>query len=91
MARDVAELLGYAKPRNAVAEHCKGALIQGIPTQGGVQQMTIIPERDVYRLVMRSKLPSAERFEEWVVSEVQWRRPPASPSISRRRSPRPFA
>lgn len=31
---------------------------------GGAQDMTIIPERDVYRLVMRSKLPAAERFEE---------------------------
>ncbi len=32
--------------------------------------MTTIPERDVYRLIMRSKLPAAEKFEEWVVSEV---------------------
>lgn len=32
--------------------------------------MTVIPERDVYRLVMRSKLAGAERFEEWVVGEV---------------------
>ncbi len=31
---------------------------------------SIIPERDVYRLIMRSKLPAAERFEEWVVGEV---------------------
>ncbi|MBW5857044.1 hypothetical protein H0I65_19015 [Yersinia enterocolitica] len=29
-----------------------------------------IPESDVYRLIMRSKLQSAERFEEWVVEEV---------------------
>jgi anti-repressor protein len=34
------------------------------------QYPVLIPERDVYRLVMRSKLPSAERFEEWVVGEV---------------------
>jgi hypothetical protein len=32
--------------------------------------MTIIPERDLYRLVMKSKLPAAERFEEWVVGQV---------------------
>jgi prophage antirepressor-like protein len=70
VARDVAEVLGYAKPQNAVAAHCKGALKQGIPSPGGVQDMTIIPERDVYRLIMRSKLLSAERFEEWVVGEV---------------------
>ncbi|MBR7919031.1 hypothetical protein KDX16_24870 [Burkholderia vietnamiensis] len=36
----------------------------------GVQTVSVIPERDVYRLVMRSKLPAAERFEEWVVGEV---------------------
>ena len=70
VARDVATALGYAKPRNAIAEHCKDARIQGIPSAGGVQQMTIISERDVYRLIMRSKLPSAERFEEWVVGDV---------------------
>lgn len=34
------------------------------------QQTIIIPERDVYRLIMRSKLPNAEQFEEWVVGEV---------------------
>lgn len=70
VAKDVAELLGYAKPRNAIATHCKGALIRGVLTVGGEQDMTIIPERDVYRLIMKSQLPAAERFEEWVVAEV---------------------
>lgn len=70
VARDVAAILGYAKPRNAVSDHCKGARIQGIPSAGGVQDMTVIPERDVYRLIMRSKLAAAERFENWVVGEV---------------------
>ena len=32
--------------------------------------MKIIPERDVYRLVIKSHLPEAERFEEWVVGEI---------------------
>ncbi|KQV21077.1 Rha family transcriptional regulator [Pseudomonas sp. Root329] len=67
VARDVADALGYAKPENAVSRHCKAATTT--PKQGG-GFMTIIPERDVYRLVMRSKLTGAERFEEWVVGEV---------------------
>lgn len=67
---DIASALGYAKPRNALSEHCKGALKRGIPTAGGVQEMTFIPEGDVYRLIIRSKLPSAERFERWVFDEV---------------------
>lgn len=70
VAADVAMALGYAKPRNAISAHCKGALKQGVPTNGGVQEATIIPEGDVYRLIIRSKLPSAERFEKWVFDEV---------------------
>ena len=41
-----------------------------VPSAGGVQRAKIIPERDVYRLIMRSKLPTAEAFEEWVTGEV---------------------
>lgn len=70
VGNDVAELLGYVKPRNAIAAHCKGALIQGVPTAGGMQQMTMITEPDVYRLIFRSQLPAAEKFERWVVEEV---------------------
>ena len=67
VARDVADALGYSKPENAVARHCKAAT--PTPQQGG-GFMTIIPERDLYRLVMKSKLPAAEKFEEWVVGQV---------------------
>lgn len=70
VAKDVADILGYAKPRDAIASHCKGAAFHGLLTSGGQQDMQIIPERDLYRLVMRSKLPAAEAFEEWVVGEV---------------------
>lgn len=69
-ASDVAVALGYAKPRNAIATHCKGALKRGILTVGGNQEMTFIPEGDVYRLIAKSKLPGAERFESWVFDEV---------------------
>ncbi len=79
VAKDVAEVLGYARPADAVAEHCKGTLpfvcgeTPNTKGRGGLRANTtlsIIPERDIYRLVMRSNLPSAERFEEWVVAEV---------------------
>ena len=59
VARDVAELLEYAKPENAVARHCKAATTT--PKQGG-GFVTIIPERDVYRLIMCSKMPAASAF-----------------------------
>ena len=60
---DVAKALGYAKPRNAINQHCKGALKQGVLTNGGMQEMSFIPEGDIFRLVVHSKLPDAERFE----------------------------
>ena len=67
---DVAKALGYAKPRNAINTHCKGALKRGALTEGGVQELTFIPEGDVYRLIVHSRLPGAERFEKWVFDEV---------------------
>lgn len=62
--------LNYAKPRNAINTHCKGALKRGALTEGGVQELTFIPEGDVYRLIVHSRLPGAERFEKWVFDEV---------------------
>lgn len=71
VARDVAAILGYSNPQKAVRDHCKGACAVGVNDSFTLDPQTIIiPERDLYRLVMRSKLPSAERFEEWVVGDV---------------------
>ena len=70
VAKDVADALGYARARDAISDHCKGAVKRRILTAGGEQEATVIPERDLYRLVMRSRLPSAEKFEEWVVATV---------------------
>lgn len=70
VASDVAKALGYAIPHKAVQTHCKGVLKRNIPTNSGNQDMLIIPEGDMYRLISKSKLKSAERFEEWVFDEV---------------------
>ena len=67
---DVAKALGYARPNEAVSKRCKGTLKRRTPTTGGIQEMLFIPESDVYRLIVHSKLPSAERFERWVFDEV---------------------
>lgn len=73
VGRDVAQVLGYAKPQNAIATHVdeedkKVAPIQG--TLGGTQEMTIINESGLYSLVLSSKLPTARKFKRWVTSEV---------------------
>lgn len=69
---DCAKALGYAKPQNAISAHCKGAALkQGIiDNLGREQEMSFIPEGDLYRLITHSKLPSAEKFESWVFDEV---------------------
>lgn len=71
VARDVAEALGYTNPQKAVRDHCKRVRPIGVNDSFTLDRQTlIIPEPDIYRLVMRSRLPEAERFEEWVVSDV---------------------
>ena len=67
---DAAKALGYAIPSKAVNTHCKGVSKVEVPTKGGIQQMLFIPEGDLYRLSVNSKLPSAEKFEGWVFDEV---------------------
>lgn len=69
--RDVATALGYANTKDALARHCKGvAKHYPLPTGGGTQQVRFITEGDLYRLILSSRLPAAERFEAWVVDDV---------------------
>ena len=71
VAKDVAIALGYEKPRNAISTHCKGALKQGpLQTSGGLQKVRVIQEPDLYRLVIGSKLPEAQKFEKLVFEEI---------------------
>lgn len=71
-AKDVCGALGYGNSRDAVSKHCneKGVAKRDTPTSGGVKAIQYIDERNLYRLVMRSKLESAERFQDWVCGEV---------------------
>ena len=83
VAKDVATALGYKRTADAVTQHCKKAVkindLHGSakhrPTQppefAGLRSGSkLIPEGDVYRLIFGSQLPSAERFESWVMDDV---------------------
>lgn len=71
VAKDIATVLGYSNPQKAVRDHCKKATPIGVNDSFTLDPQTVvIPESDVYRLVMRSKLPSAEGFETYVVEEI---------------------
>ena len=69
VGKDIANALGYGNPRDAIARHCKGVVKHDSFKEGG-QEVALIPEGDMYRLITHSKLESAERFESWVFDEV---------------------
>ena len=72
---DIAKALGYSDPSSAVSKRCKNGLktMLEAPCQNGnvvKTQTTLINEGDIFRLIVNSKLPSAEKFESWVFDEV---------------------
>ena len=69
VGKDIANALGYSNPRDAIARHCKGVVKHDSFKEGG-QEVALIPEGDMYRLITHSKLESAERFESWVFDDV---------------------
>lgn len=78
VGNDVARALEYARPYEAITAHCKGAVSYRILTNGGKQEVKVIPKGDIYRLIVKAADQSknedikakAERFEKWVFDEV---------------------
>ena len=73
VGKDVAEMLGYAKPLDAIQRHVdeddsvKHGLIDSL---GRTQQVIFINESGLYALILSSKLPQAKEFKRWVTNEV---------------------
>lgn len=73
VATDIAVALGYANPHDAIKRHCRYLVKREVPhPQNSAKQIRInvIPEGDVYRLIFHSELPSAKKFESWIMDEV---------------------
>lgn len=71
VGKDVCDVLGYTNPAKAMGDHCKGVTKRyPLQTLGGMQDLRVLGESDVMRLIIRSKLPAAEKFEVWVFEEV---------------------
>ncbi|MCO7225762.1 BRO family protein [Pleionea sp. CnH1-48] len=74
IGKDIAEVLGYVQPCSAIRRHCKtikhlsaaNLLDKDIPPRGYL----IIPESEVLRLIVKSKLPNSFELEDWIVTEV---------------------
>lgn len=71
-AKEVAIILGYKDPLKAISTHCKekGWVIRPVLSNGGKQDKKFIDEGNLYRLIVKSKLPQAEKFEKWIFEEV---------------------
>lgn len=73
---DVAKALGYKSPADAVSTHCKkGVCVLPTPTQNQwgttvMQDMKYGAEGCLYRLTLKSQLPDAEEFQDWVCDDV---------------------
>ncbi|WP_167632481.1 phage antirepressor KilAC domain-containing protein [Mariprofundus ferrooxydans] len=71
VGKDVASILGYADPSRAVRQLCKGGVKRTpLHTGGGTQEVRLISEPDCYRLIMRSNIPGAVEFQDWLFDEV---------------------
>lgn len=70
MASDVAKALGYTNPNKAINDHCRAITKCSTPISGKIQEVNFISEGDIYRLVVKSQLPNAEKFEAWIFDEV---------------------
>lgn len=72
-ATKVATILGYSNPQKAIRDHCleDGCTIRSvIDSLGRPQNVKFIDEGNLYRLIVKSKLPQAQEFERWVFDEV---------------------
>ncbi|SKA72270.1 Prophage antirepressor [Thiothrix eikelboomii] len=69
---DVCDVLGYANSRKALADHCRtsGVTKRDISSGGQMRAITFINEGNLYRLIIKSRKPEAEKFESWVCDEV---------------------
>ena len=71
--KDVATALGYSNTKDAIKRHCRWGVKHALPhpqSPNKTIEMFFIPEGDVYRLIAHSRLPAAERFEEWIFDEI---------------------
>ena len=76
VATDIAKALGYKDTTNAIKQHCRWVVKHKVPhpqSKNKTLEVNVIPEGDMYRLITNSELPSAEKFESWVLMKYYHR------------------
>lgn len=72
VGKDIADILGYANPSKALADHVdeedklNNDSLLSLGQRGG----WLINESGLYSLILSSKMPNAKKFKRWVTSEV---------------------
>lgn len=71
-AKDICNVLGYANDTDAIKKHCKeaGVAKRDLSSGGQMRELTFINEGNLYRLIVKSRKPEAEKFEAWLMDEV---------------------
>lgn len=68
---DVCEVLSLKNSRQVLSSLDDDERdVRSMDTLGGPQEMIVVSEAGVYRLVFRSRKPQAERFKRWLAHEV---------------------
>lgn len=70
VAKDICNILGTKTKDIPTITKRKGIDTIGIPTNGGIQSMTIISEQSLYKLIFKSRKPFAEEFQDWICGTV---------------------
>lgn len=73
VAIDVATILGYTNPRDAIKKHVDDEDKNTVAIRDGNKgnpNISVINESGLYSLILQSKLPKAKDFKRWVTSEV---------------------
>lgn len=72
VGKDVCVALGYADHTNAMKQHCRGVVKRHpiVDSLGRTQDVRVLSEPDVLRLIISSQLPGAQAFERLVFEEI---------------------
>jgi len=63
VGKDICEILSYANPTKAISDHCKGVTKRyPLQTSGGIQELRVLSEPDVLRLIVKSTATSRRRI-----------------------------
>lgn len=63
-------ILGYSDPIRAIKNNTNNYFKHKVATSGGIQESLFITQIDLYKLIINSKLPYADKFEKWIFDDV---------------------